>query len=98
MKKNLLTEFNKSKYSHGIWSAVFLVPFLLTPYLVHAAIAIVSFYYGRELNDAQRMARIDVHKSPFKLMLPWQWHKASQWDYWTVLIVAVAFLTLKYGV
>lgn len=83
--------FNKHPLAHGVYAAIALWPFYFTPFLLHACLVVSTFYYSRELVDAQRVAGIDRHERPFSLIFPWQWHKASQWDYYSAAAVCLFF-------
>ena len=91
-------EFNKWRYVHGVYAGVLMLPALLFPMIITCLFAshIIVAYYNREWRDAQSKADIDAHAQPFALMPPWQWHRASQDDFWSVLVVCAGMLVVKF--
>jgi len=93
--KNLFYRLNKHPMAHGIYAAVVLLPALAVGFFWITSSHIIVGYYMRELRDAQSKAGIDSHKYPFALINPLKWHRASQWDYFSVLAAVAALGFVK---
>jgi hypothetical protein len=71
--------------------ALFIAPAWLLGHVVVGALIAVSFYYGREVRDAQSFGNAD-HTSirSLKYLLPLHWTRSNHLDFWPVAGVAAA--------
>lgn len=94
--KCFILKLNKHQLAHFVYSLIVLLPFfiisILTSFWIYffPAWTVLTFYYSRELTDAQNKLKIDRYKNPFALAFtPWKWPSNSQWDYFPVLALVI---------
>lgn len=93
---NIFEKFNRWDWAHGVYTLLFLLPILLIGELDWKLAAWpVIFYYGREMVDASNKAKVDRYKKPFSMLFVWNWHKASQLDFYSSLIAAIVMLVVE---
>lgn len=85
----MIEQFFKHKIAHGVIAAVSTLPFIFTPYYPYAGLAVIGFFFGREMRDYENKASINPFKSPWKGLMFWKWHSNSQWDYWSAVVVVL---------